>query len=245
MAKTKRTHPYENKEGGEHTKPTDNRLKCSFCGKSQDQVKKLIAGPGVYVCDECVDLCNEILDEELLDKQPTKSLVLQKFQDPEYLESSSVSYYSADLKRLHWMTKDKWRGQTKPEDDPVRTKLILEALKKLEALVNHDLNSGVTWGSEPVLRALLCLKEQSLGNNTASLLDPLSRLAALYAKDRQLHLAAGVQEWYLEIASKTKDFDQKKLIEETYTLAKLWLELGCKEEARDLMQVIVEMKLKS
>ena len=45
------------------TKPEDTRLKCSFCGKSQEQVKKLIAGPGVYICDECVDLCNEILDE--------------------------------------------------------------------------------------------------------------------------------------------------------------------------------------
>ncbi|MEX0755860.1 MAG: ATP-dependent Clp protease ATP-binding subunit ClpX [Actinomycetota bacterium] len=40
-------------------------LKCSFCGKSQKQVKKLIAGPGVYVCDECIDLCNEIIEEEL------------------------------------------------------------------------------------------------------------------------------------------------------------------------------------
>ncbi len=45
----------------------DAHLKCSFCGKAQDQVRKLIAGPGVYVCDECIDLCNEILDEELLD----------------------------------------------------------------------------------------------------------------------------------------------------------------------------------
>ena len=45
-------------EGGE-------LLKCSFCGKSQKQVKKLIAGPGVYICDECIDLCNEIIDEEL------------------------------------------------------------------------------------------------------------------------------------------------------------------------------------
>jgi len=51
-------------------KQSDNRLKCSFCGKSQDQVKKLIAGPGVYICDECVDLCNEILDEELFDGAP-------------------------------------------------------------------------------------------------------------------------------------------------------------------------------
>ena len=45
-------------EGGE-------LLKCSFCGKSQKQVKKLIDGPGVYICDECIDLCNEIIEEEL------------------------------------------------------------------------------------------------------------------------------------------------------------------------------------
>ncbi len=41
------------------------QLKCSFCGKAQDQVKKLIAGPGVYICDECIELCNEIIEEEL------------------------------------------------------------------------------------------------------------------------------------------------------------------------------------
>jgi ATP-dependent Clp protease ATP-binding subunit ClpX len=46
----------------------DSHLKCSFCGKSQEQVRKLIAGPGVYICDECVELCNEILDEELMDR---------------------------------------------------------------------------------------------------------------------------------------------------------------------------------
>jgi len=43
----------------------DGELKCSFCGKSQDQVKKLVAGPGVYICDECIELCNEIVEEEL------------------------------------------------------------------------------------------------------------------------------------------------------------------------------------
>jgi ATP-dependent Clp protease ATP-binding subunit ClpX len=49
-------------------RPTDSneQLLCSFCGKSQRQVKKLIAGPGVYICDECIDLCNEIIDEELV-----------------------------------------------------------------------------------------------------------------------------------------------------------------------------------
>ena len=45
----------------------DSHLKCSFCGKSQEQVRKLIAGPGVYICDECVELCNEILDDELIE----------------------------------------------------------------------------------------------------------------------------------------------------------------------------------
>jgi len=43
------------------------QLKCSFCGKLQDQVKKLVAGPGVYICDECIELCNEIIEEELSD----------------------------------------------------------------------------------------------------------------------------------------------------------------------------------
>ncbi len=41
------------------------QLKCSFCGKQQEQVKKLVAGPGVYICDECIELCNEIIEEEL------------------------------------------------------------------------------------------------------------------------------------------------------------------------------------
>lgn len=50
-------------------KQDDSRLKCSFCGKTQDQVKKLIAGPEVYICDECVDLCNEILDEEFFESK--------------------------------------------------------------------------------------------------------------------------------------------------------------------------------
>lgn len=226
------------------TTQTGNRLKCSFCGKSQDQVVKLIAGPGVYICDECVGLCNEMLDEELFEPKKQKSIVLEKFQNPEYLADSSVSYYSADLKRLHWLTKDNWRGQPRPEDNPERTKLILDAVEKLEKLVNDDLHKGVTFGTEPVLRALLCLKEQSLGNNSAELLEPLSRLSMLYAADKQFHLAAGVQEWYLEIASKTKAISNEKLIEETHTLIKLWLQLGCDNEAKDLLQVLVEMKLK-
>jgi len=45
-------------------KEENSQLTCSFCGKSQDEVKKLIAGPTVYICDECIELCNDIIDEE-------------------------------------------------------------------------------------------------------------------------------------------------------------------------------------
>lgn len=55
-------------------KHDDSKLKCSFCGKTQDQVKKLIAGPEVFICDECVELCNEILDEEFFDSKEKASL---------------------------------------------------------------------------------------------------------------------------------------------------------------------------
>ncbi len=58
----------------------DSRLKCSFCGKTQEQVKKLIAGPDVYICDECVELCNEILDEEFLENK-------EKTEDTEIKEA--------------------------------------------------------------------------------------------------------------------------------------------------------------
>ncbi len=60
-------------------KHDDSMLKCSFCGKSQDQVKKLIAGPEVYICDECVELCNQILDEEFFENKDKDSITGEKF----------------------------------------------------------------------------------------------------------------------------------------------------------------------
>ncbi len=61
----------------------DSHLKCSFCGKSQEQVRKLIAGPGVYICDECVELCNEILDEELLDSVASTPQPVNRPEEPQ------------------------------------------------------------------------------------------------------------------------------------------------------------------
>jgi ATP-dependent Clp protease ATP-binding subunit ClpX len=64
-------------------------LKCSFCGKSQKQVKKLIAGPGVYICDECIDLCNEIIEEELSE---TSELKLEELPKPREIYSFLDDY---------------------------------------------------------------------------------------------------------------------------------------------------------
>src|SRR5574344_2467593 len=81
------------------SKLEDNRLKCSFCGKTQDQVKRLIAGPDVYICDECVELCNEILDEEFFenkekgeaqDKEPEKQAIPKPHEIKAYLDENIV-----------------------------------------------------------------------------------------------------------------------------------------------------------
>jgi ATP-dependent Clp protease ATP-binding subunit ClpX len=71
-------------------------LKCSFCGKSQKQVKKLIAGPGVYICDECIDLCNEIIEEELSESSELKWDELPKPREIyEFLDSYVVGQDTA------------------------------------------------------------------------------------------------------------------------------------------------------
>ena len=71
-------------------KNDDNKLLyCSFCGKSQQDVKKLIAGPSVFVCDECVELCNDIIREELLDQEPSDN---KKLPTPHEINASLDDY---------------------------------------------------------------------------------------------------------------------------------------------------------
>lgn len=66
------------------------QLKCSFCGKSQEQVKRLIAGPGVYICDECIDLCSEIIKEEIIEDKP--EMVLDKLPKPAEIKKHLDDY---------------------------------------------------------------------------------------------------------------------------------------------------------
>lgn len=70
----------------------DSHLKCSFCGKSQEQVRKLIAGPGVYICDECVELCNEILDDELIEPSSRRERVSAENEQGKYSGSRKLSF---------------------------------------------------------------------------------------------------------------------------------------------------------
>ena len=74
-------------------------LKCSFCGKSQKQVKKLIAGPGVYICDECIDLCNEIIEEEFSSSEEISFTELPKPSEiKDYLDDYVVGQEEAKKK---------------------------------------------------------------------------------------------------------------------------------------------------
>ena len=66
-------------------------LKCSFCGKSQKQVIKLIAGPGVYICDECIDLCVEIVEEERIE-EVSESSDIEKVPKPEEISTFLNQY---------------------------------------------------------------------------------------------------------------------------------------------------------
>ena len=129
----------------------DAHLKCSFCGKSQDQVRKLIAGPGVYICDECIDLCNEILDEELLDSQGTarqtsetsrnsdhsnhktkkpaptlasipKPLEIKKFLDQQVVGQESAKKVLSVAVYNHYK-RLAWQGDGQGETDQTSTKL--------------------------------------------------------------------------------------------------------------------------
>ena len=93
------------------------QLKCSFCGKSQEQVKRLIAGPGVYICDECINLCSEIITDDCEDEQKVEvSKIPKPMEIKEYLDqyvigqdqakrSVSVAIYN-HYKRINAAVKD-------------------------------------------------------------------------------------------------------------------------------------------
>jgi len=105
------------------TRPTDtgDLLKCTFCGKTQKQVKKLIAGPSVYICDECIELCNEILEEELAEAVESELEELPKPREIfDFLEQYIVGQEPAK-RALSVAVYNHYKrvraGETRPKDD--------------------------------------------------------------------------------------------------------------------------------
>ena len=68
----------------------EKNIKCSFCGKTQDSVKRIVAGPGVYICDECISLCKNIIDEDYLEDE----------EDGYTIEEVSTLPKPAEIKRI-------------------------------------------------------------------------------------------------------------------------------------------------
>ena len=126
-------------------------LKCSFCGKSQKQVKKLIAGPGVYICDECIDLCNEIIEEELAEPTEFKWDSLPKPREIyEFLDSYVIGQDKAK-KALSVAVYNHYKriqsGGERPGDDAVE-------LAKSNILLLGPTGSGKTLLAQTLARLL-------------------------------------------------------------------------------------------
>ena len=114
---------------------TGELLKCSFCGKSQKQVKKLIAGPGVYICDECIDLCNEIIEEELTE---TGELSFDHLPNPREIRAFLDDYVV---------------GQDERQEDPLGRRLQPLPADPVPAVVRAS--AGATTSSWPKSNILL------------------------------------------------------------------------------------------
>ena len=126
-------------------------LKCSFCGKSQKQVKKLIAGPGVYICDECIDLCNEIIEEELAEPTEFKWDSLPKPREIYEFLDAYVIGQDAAKKALSVAVYNHYKrvqsGEDRPGDEGVE-------LAKSNILLLGPTGSGKTLLAQTLARLL-------------------------------------------------------------------------------------------
>lgn len=219
------------------TAAESNRLKCSFCGKTQEKVKKLISGPGVYICDECVDLCNEILEEEVFDVEGktgarSGSPPLVRIDERDLPE---LTVWSSKLSKIKSLAADQWRGRKLDDDTSDEAALVSVACVGLEELLDYYRRNSIEAGVEPLLRALLHLKERLAGNASPELVPLLEQLAVFYSDSRDYHIAASLLEWLLEIGFIHEVIDEARQRQYAFNLIKIYMRLGKTIEADKLL----------
>ncbi|KFU79282.1 ATP-dependent Clp protease ATP-binding subunit ClpX [Amycolatopsis lurida] len=130
-------------------------LKCSFCGKSQKQVKKLIAGPGVYICDECIDLCNEIIEEELAEAGEVKLDELPKPAEiHEFLEQYIIGQDDAKRSLAVAVYNHYKRVQSDDKSGPKDSKDETVELAKSNILMLGPTGCGKTYLAQTLAKML-------------------------------------------------------------------------------------------
>ncbi len=169
--------------------PPDNRLKCSFCGKSQDQVIKLIAGPGTYICNECVDLCNEIMSEE----EEEKSLSGQK----QVGSTKVLSAFAGITSNLQTTRIPLDKRITAA--DAAAPEYRESAIQSLQSLLENYGYSHADENTETLICSLLMLLELKHGSNSKELLPFITELYRYYVSKGLYKQAIQMAEWQLEI----------------------------------------------
>ena len=140
---------------------TADLLKCNFCGKSQKQVRKLIAGPGVYICDECIELCNEIIEEELSEVTELASAELPKPREIyEFLQEYVIGQDSAKRALAVAMYNHYKRIRAKDSATPVSGQQLLASggedvdIAKSNILLVGPTGSGKTYLAQTLAQKL-------------------------------------------------------------------------------------------
>jgi len=181
----------------------------SVCGKSQDQVKKLIAGPGVYMCNECVGLCNQILDEEY--GQPGKKNAL----------ASNMFSSSGVRGPLSHPLKD---------PPPATTDSAIASIESLLAFCEPD----ISFDPEPFMRVLLVLLEVQWGAFDERLLPLLEKLYTIYNSCDEYQNCINTLDWMIAIVDETGS-DQFDRIELLIKLTKMHIRLGNGAKAEEIL----------
>ena len=222
----------------------DNRLKCSFCGKGQDQVKKLIAGPGVYICDECVGLCNEILDEEVISGgTPVPPIFLTDM---------------AGLMKRRGLSQDIASQSSAP--DQVHRKHLENSIKPLEKLLEYyendareKINEAYPENSasdndllvaddqdEDLYRALIMMKARLMGGDHPDLVPLLDKLSSIYSKRGFFNYSGNLHEWMLSIIEEKENLLSKDLNVIKKELLKFYIKDGQAEKADALVDELLK-----